>query len=332
MHTSVAVEILRSESRPDGSSVHSVAVEDPSQRSATAAETREMFDRWNAATESGPPGVWQVRPTFRDGELVGGNEAAQEFYAREAARAWASTMGTARALYPLQRLEDPALPSGELIDEVTRRYMREIHDGIGIRTRAAVMTWLLGDMAAGSRRLTWVSLACGAAVPVLDALSTLGSDARLTLVDLDDDALAFADVLARRQGLVPEYDFQTVRMDLRRHFIAADSGVAKLGEGEADVVDALGITEYIDARHAAPFLRNAHRLLRPGGRLITSNMLASRPQAHINRWAVGWRPEVKMRSLDEIAQIICAAGIDAADVTYYLPEDGVYCVVEITRR
>jgi len=37
----------------------------------------------------------------------------------------------------------------------------------------------------------------------------------------------------------------------------------------------------------------------------------------------------RSRSVQELAGIIQAAGIEAEQVTYFLPEDSVYCVVEI---
>lgn len=277
-------------------------------------------------------------PRVVDGEvLTGDNPAAAWVYASATMREWrARLVPSAMALYPVQR-GGSHLPSGAPMDEMAHRVLVDSLDAIGIRTRARVMgdvvrraTAEAGPGTCGEPR-SWVSLACGAAVPVLDALATL-PEARvhLQLVDLDAEALAFARSLAAEQGLVEGRDVTLLQRDLVRSVVAGTGLLEELGEGRHLVVEALGIFEYFTDASCVRLLRNAHRLLRPGGVLVVGNMLADRPELAFNQRGAGW-PRLFPRSTEQLVDLVRRAGLPLERTTVSVPEDGVYAVVDVRR-
>ncbi len=276
-------------------------------------------------------------PTVRDGRLEVHNDVSRWLYhSSDALAEWRRDLvPSAMALFPMQRPFEAVLPSGSPLDTMAVDAFVCSLDAIGIRTRAAVMREIITrheDRAprAHGHRPTWVSLASGAAVPVLDAAAAVTTPPRLHLVDLDEVALDHARDLARAQGLVEGGDLTVSRRDLVRTIIARDGLVEEIGEGSAAVVEALGIFEYFTAAACVRLLSNAYRLLEPGGVLVVANMLADRPQLAVNQRGVGW-PAIHPRSVADLVDLVARAGLPLSAVTVHVPEDGVYAVVEIAR-
>lgn len=241
---------------------------------------------------------------------------------------WRELMPTAKALYPMQRLEDAArvFPSG-VVDERAKEVFLNMLDCIAIRSRARVMTDHLLHIAADSPRqeLTVVSLGCGAAVPDIDAANrmkeTMGKTVHMKLYDLDRDALRFAEELAHEAG-IPEDKVETNAGFYVRAFALPNESV--------DIVDVLGLWEYLPEKECVKLLQRSYDLLTPGGAIIASNMLDSRRQLKFNQHAVGW-PKIYPRSEDTLVDIVAAAGLDTDQLTFTVPEDGVYGVMEIRK-
>ncbi|WGY02450.1 hypothetical protein QI633_01535 [Nocardioides sp. QY071] len=267
---------------------------------------------------------------------------------------WISQVPTAAALHPLYEPDATHYPSGVAVDDEIRQWFRNLADARGIRSRAAVMQRLLveaTDAAPGEVR--WLSLACGAAQPVFRAMEHLVALGRLpprpTLADLDRDALRLAQRYAADRGLRAD----TVRVNVldRRGFDRLPTSVPgwrrRTGWHEAfDTVDAVGILEYlkpddwtyrydgvVSTRRkqagAITFLRNAYACVRPGGLLVTGNMLDTHPELGFTMDVVQW-PHVQPRSVEEVLDIVRAAGI-LGHVDVHLPTDGVYAVYAIRK-
>lgn len=75
---------------------------------------------------------------------------------------------------------------------------------------------------------------------------------------------------------------------------------------------------------AVTFVRNAFACVRPGGMLITGNMLDTHPQLGFTMDVIQW-PHIQPRSTAEMLDIFEAAGI-RGHVDVHLPSDGVYAV------
>jgi SAM-dependent methyltransferase len=267
---------------------------------------------------------------------------------------WLALAPSALALEPLYNPELVALPGGRPVDPGFREMCRNALDARGIRSRGHVWTRLLVDQAKATpeRHQYWLSLASGTAGPVLaavQAVRALGLPApHVTLADIDREALAGARRRAAELGLKVEAGLSgwadsgtvtTVRLNL-----LGARGFAHLGQ--FDAVDAVGLLEYLrpaDWRYtyrglirtrlrmagAIEFLRRAGAALAPGGRLVTSNMLADRPQLDFALHVVQW-PHIKPRSVEQVSGLLEAAGL-AWPVDVYLPADGVYAIYTLRR-
>jgi len=240
---------------------------------------------------------------------------------------------SAIALTALYEADSWTLPTGEPIDPKTRSYFLHSLDSIAVRARAAIMSDLAGRHVGSDGNATrWTSIACGAAIPVLDAITKhVGSQGvDLKLVDIDQSAFD------RARDKVEYEDFDLLNRNVIKDLIVSDKLVQELGPESQDLVDMLGIFEYIvedfdGFKSAAAFLANAFRLVKPGGALVAANMLDTHPQLHFNQRAIGW-PQVFPRSVEQIYDIITDAGIDPAWVTVTIAEDRVYAVFESPNR
>ncbi len=324
----------------DGVTVTCVSVtdfsdQDPAAQAATQHEIAVLDELLRSHPDFAAPAVNEVagNKVLRPNNPV----SAWMYETKPALRVWRTNLvPTAKALTALYNADRWKLPTGERIDAATRNYFIHSLDAIGVRTRAAIMSAIAQRYVQHNRTTRWASLACGAAIPVFQALdSRLSGAVDVKLVDLDAAALAHAAEYATGKGFAAGADFQLLKRHLIREMVATPKLVYELGESTMDFVDMLGIFEYIPekfngAKSAASFLHNAFRLVRPGGGLVIANMLDTRPQLAFNQRGIGW-PRIFPRSLAELLRIISDAGIAPEQVSVTVPEDGVYAVVEIRK-
>ena len=260
------------------------------------------------------------------------NPASRWLYLEDPAQTsmqeWARLFPTAKALYPLQRLDDGGrvLPGGT-IDDRAKFLFTNMYDGIGLRARARIMADLLVGVAGSfeDQELSCVSLGCGAAVPDVEATlrigEELGKTVRWQLYDVDADSLDFSRELAVEAGIVPG-SIETFEASFVRAFRRESTGTVH-------AVDVLGLWEYLDDRTCVKLLQKSFKLLKPGGLFIASNMLSDRPQLQFNLRGVGW-PLIKPRSDAELIAIVTEART-GGDLTLTRSEDGLYGVLEVRK-
>jgi SAM-dependent methyltransferase len=274
------------------------------------------------------------------------NKITDEFFAQSSViQKWRDTMPTAEALYPLQKPENQQLADGTPFDEVAERYFPHALDGEGLRSRAAIMSYVMFEKFKehdDERSLKWASLACGAAIPVYDAAQKLtkkGIDISINLTDIDGNALKFAKQLAN-----DEYELGQAISTEKRNILRLKKLVKAMGENEWDAIDILGFFEYLPAddwsykKHglkltmpgAIKFLGAAYSLLKPGGLLVLGNMRDSHSQLKFATQVVQW-PYIRPRSIDRVTEIIELAGVDRSNITYYQAGDGVYTVAALSK-
>lgn len=265
------------------------------------------------------------------------NAAARWLYYDEHGRPtqmlqWAARFPTAIALEPLQRLSRGGkwLPGGSIDDRSLELFTYMI-DGIGLRTRGRIYADALVRVAEslGNTSLSIVSLGSGAAVPNIAAtkkLEQLGVAVDWQFFDFDSNALLFARALIEEEAfLYSTFDYGPLQDNVPtgRSYVRAFS----LPEASIDVVDALGLWEYLRPKEAIRFAARLYEKLKPGGTMIVSNMLPTRPQLDLNQRAVGW-PGLYLRDESALLDMLAAAGIDSRAVTMTHSEDGVYVVME----
>ncbi|MEA9396571.1 class I SAM-dependent methyltransferase [Lelliottia amnigena] len=256
----------------------------------------------------------------------------QAYRTRPAMAAWrARLVPKALALFVVQNPLEERLPEGTKMDSESRQWFIHANDAIGVRARAQVLAALVEKYIQNDIESDWISLASGAAIPVLEALRTAkldGQKVHLTLVDNDPVALRWAETMAAQEGLNVGEQLTLLNRHLLHQFIRNDDLLLELGEHQAELVDALGIFEYFNDADAVIFLQRALRLVKPGGAVIVSNMLTTSPQIDFILRCIGWAP-IFPRSLQQLQDIHIAAGVPPENVTLVVPKDGVYAVLEV---
>ena len=240
---------------------------------------------------------------------------------------------TAAALVPLQRPDRRMLADGTPFSSHDDDWYRHSLDAIGIRSRAAVMGDVLqrSVAATGKRTHRWLSLACGASIPVFEtarALRAAGHSVEITLADFDGNALELA------RDLAGEYDL-TGCVELARLNVLNPERLAAFESASYDVIDILGLFEYLpvadrvterrETLGAVGLLREARRLLAPGGTLVFANMLDSHPRLAFLLNVIQW-PHLLPRSVSEVEALMREAGLPADGTSAFVAEDGVYAV------
>lgn len=269
---------------------------------------------------------------------------------------WFKLIPRAVALDIIYDPDKGRLFNGVVLDDEAVLWFKNIDDAIGIRSRAAVLRELLQREAENEGSLSVVSLACGAAQPVLQTMAELvlkenSAGSRVTLVDLDRESLGMAMGLAEKFGIADRVTMAT-RNILGLHGIDIDARSESPDAEKAthDVVEALGFLEYLPPENqesyvyngvvdekrsragAIAFLKNAYDLVKPGGLLIFGNMLdETHKQLAFTLNTVQW-PHIQPRSINQMLKIVAASGVEpSAELDIYCPTDGVYAVYAIRK-
>lgn len=147
-----------------------------------------------------------------------------------------------------------------------------------------------------------VDLGSGAGLDVLRAAQAVGPHGQAVGVDLTEEMVALARRNAAALGVA------------NAHFVVGELEALPLSDGFADVVVSNCVVNLVPDKAQA--FREAHRVLRPGGRLVVSDVVAHRavppelredPQA----WSACVAGAV---SLQEYFRLLAEAGFHAAEV------------------
>jgi len=213
----------------------------------------------------------------------------------------------------------------------SRDFFKGAVDARAIRTRANEAMEMAADyvdkqlLHSNVQELVSASLACGAAGPVYNLVNGLSNKgygfSKVILTDSDPMALATAVGLARNNNLEQIIDIQLRNLITQplTSFIEAKS---------VDLVDLLGLFEYLPAVLSVEVLIKVREIIRPGGLIIFGNMLDVRPQQKFFRNVVKW-PRLQQRSIKEALDIVHRAGFSSENISVRVPEEGVYAVYSL---
>lgn len=275
---------------------------------------------------------------------------------------WLELIPTASALDLLCDPSIEQLANGKPVSSVVRDWVCNILDAQGIRSRGEIVqdiltTQVIDQESPSAMGQQWVSLACGAAQPVCQALRHIKDSGNamphVTLVDLDRSALRAAQTYARAMKVKQSIDVRCMNIlhpqGLALPAVDAQTNVAAqalrrqigLEAATYDAVDAVGILEYVPEVlsdesstalqvNAATFLANAAQLVKPGGLLLVGNMRDTHPQLGFTLNVVQW-PHIQPRSIKTMQWIAGAAGLGDWQVDVYCPDDGVYALYAMRR-
>lgn len=215
----------------------------------------------------------------------------------------------------------------DIISPETAAQLRFVDDAIAIRDRAVAMeeiakTSIQARHNAGDA-IQWLSLASGTAEPSIQAAKSAAEDqgihVDLTVTDYDSRALKFVAANAERLGF--QGQTKTVKANILspdiKHKLLSDS----VGTAQFDVVENMGFEEYLPQQgdelgafkgeglpQASEFTRTAWEMVKPGGVLISGNMILDRPQINFVFGIVDW-PLINARSEKSILRVYKETGI-----------------------
>lgn len=201
------------------------------------------------------------------------------------------------------RRENPTLP-GKLFD---RYFLKQAAvEAVRARMEQSAAAIARRALETSADELRVVSIGSGAATDLLQAATLLPEAARAklryALVDIDDDALAFAnrrlDAALRPEQTTPH------RENLFR--LAKGKRGAAITAG-ADLVICTGLFDYLSDADAAAMLSLFWNGLAPGGQLYVGNFAPHCPTRAYMEWLGNWY--LIYRTVDEFAAIAAAAGI-----------------------
>jgi hypothetical protein len=238
-------------------------------------------------------------------------------------------------------------------------HLRFAADAHSIRDRGVALEDItidhLYDTNSSNGTLRWLSLASGAGEPAMMAAKAVmeESDRKVivTMADIDDKALEHVAQNAKMHSFDPSL-LELVRANIINPDI--DEFLAKrTGREEQlyDVVDIMGFFEYLKQTGdelpsrietkmppASVFAKSAFRFVKPGGIMVTSNMLADRPQLNMLTGIVGW-PYINLRSEHSILSVLDEAEIlgspdakvDLFRVRNQVSDAAVYTIAKVTK-
>ena len=346
---------------------HEIEVEDPylsDQFERVNAELKELSDMGYY----GDPSIDLTRK--RKGTIDRDNPSTAELIRRLPTFSdWLDLIPTAAALDSLYDPHKETLANGKPMSRELAEWFCNIVDGRGIRSRAEIVRQvMMEDTLALDRQARWLSLASGAAQPVIKTASMIGERGgvvpSVTLVDRDRGSLALARHYAEEAGIDGSVQTKSLnilqRGGIDRPIQDSDFGAGvsltgltkqlmqgnRLPEGFYDTVEVVGLTEYLRSEDwtytyhkvistsrpmagAETFLRNSFKLVRPGGSLIVGNMLDTHPQLGFTLNVIQW-PHIQPRSIDQMMDVFDSAGLDA-ERDVYTAADGAYAIYKISK-
>jgi hypothetical protein len=251
-------------------------------------------------------------------------------YLPSAMKAWRNYVPGGIATYHVHSPHKRLMPNGQKLDLITRGFFRHSVDAVGVRSRAKILEFLASDYILGNKGdIAWLSIAGGSGQPVYDTCLNLSKEdrqrIRLTLVDIDQTIVLFAKKI---------YDDERVGLESaefkRVDILNKTSRNQLLKDSKPQIIDCMGIFEYLTNQKAVELLKDLYATLPANGRIIFTNMSPAHPHLNVHQRALGW-PGVIQRTIHEVAELLDAAKIPRSNASTYRAEDNVYNVYVVER-
>lgn len=251
-----------------------------------------------------------------------GNLVRTLVYLPAGIRAWTPHMPGAFATYPVHNPDVPRIKGGKRLDILTKNLFRHSADGTGLRSRSYVLAWLVAQRY-GTRttRLRWLSLGTGTGHQTLEAARCLKRPPELWLTDIDQEVLEFASALAAQEVSRP------VAHSERLDALDSEALAGKIKSVSPQVIDAMGLVEYLDDEQLVQFVRTIRTAAPRGCQVVFTNMRPTHPGLEVHRRGLGW-PGVIVRTDTEVSSLLVRAGVRPENIHVVLPDDHVYGIYE----
>jgi SAM-dependent methyltransferase len=196
-------------------------------------------------------------------------------------------------------------PLSEGIGYYLDKYMLASSLGVGVRERIDMLARLLKAEIASRENPRILDIACGSCREIPEIVPEIKqSNAKLTCIDLDNDALNFALDRLSMFGIVPEHvDF--LKYNALRLF---DMDIAMAEFGPQEIIYSVGYFDYLPDEFLVKMLRTLYAMLKPGGTLIAAFKDADLYNQQLYHWLVDWDGFLQRR-MDDFERLIGEAGI-----------------------
>ncbi|NQT17077.1 MAG: class I SAM-dependent methyltransferase [Planctomycetes bacterium] len=255
---------------------------------------------WGEANRAASSELWRIAGSLLDAGVL-------QHCARFKPRGYAGDFEMLARICRHYRCEDPL---GSAFDRFFQH--QAAPEAVRSRTEQIAAALVSDCLARDVADYHVVSVGAGPGLDVRAALTTLPesrrSGVRVTLVDLDPEALDFA----RREiePLLPASALTCTRTNLFRIPQAPDRAV------EAQSVDFLicsGMFDYLEDEPAGAMLKTFWEWLTPGGMLLVGNFAPHNPTRAYMEWIGNWY--LLYRTRDELAALSTRAGIPGDQAT-----------------
>ncbi len=210
------------------------------------------------------------------------------------------------------------MPLSEGIGYYLDLFMMDLPLAHAVRDRIKRLEDVLRDEIVKRQNPSLLNIACGSARELMGLVPEIkATGARITCIDNDDDALAFAQSRLTYTGVGEQIEFR--KYNALRLF---DRDLALSDFGKQDVIYSVGLFDYLPSDFLVKMFTTLYLLLNEGGTLILAFKDAARYNHHFFHWLVDW-DGFQQRREEEFAKIISAAGIPRSSLTEFRGENGI---------
>lgn len=166
-----------------------------------------------------------------------------------------------------------------------------------------------------------LSLGSGSARADIEAMSQVpeGINVHGTFLDSDPEALGYSEELARQLG-VPAASVTTICGNVFY------MGKHLNGSEPFDLIEIVGLFDYLDERAIGFILKHAVSRLKPGGRVLFANIVPNDEAPFVHE-VVKW-PRMYYRTPEEMAALLGRNGFSLERSKLYIAPSGVYAMAE----
>ena len=221
-------------------------------------------------------------------------------------------------------------PLSEGIGYYLDLYLLNADLGPAVRNRIKKLEDLLRDEISMRQKPSVLNIACGSCREVFELAPEIEkSGAKVTCIDLDNDALSFA---ANRLSYTNISPLSSDQVNLRKYNALRmfDHELNMSEFGMQDIIYSVGFFDYLESDFLSRLLKASYTLLNPGGKLIASFKDASRYRHQDYHWIVDWDGFLQ-RYEEDFMSVFSEAQIPFSAITEMREETGVIVFYVITK-
>jgi extracellular factor (EF) 3-hydroxypalmitic acid methyl ester biosynthesis protein len=199
-----------------------------------------------------------------------------------------------------------------------------------VKNRLKKLEDLLKDELQTRQKPSVLNIACGSCREVFELSQVIEkSAARVTCIDIDNDALAFAANRLSYTGISPLTSNQ-VKLRKYNALRMFDHELNVSEFGMQDIIYSVGFFDYMESDFLSRLLNASYNLLKPGGKLIVSFKDASKYRYSAFHWLVDWDGFLQ-RTEENFWNIFSMAKIPESSITETREDTGIIVFYVITK-